>query len=234
MQSLQLRYENQGSLPGSRVLFGLVVVAVGTAALLGQLKLIELPPLHLLWPLALVLAGLARLASSGSGWVGAFLIAIGGVLTARNLGLADFALRDAWPVLVIAAGVALVLRGLFSRNPAAGAVLLPGDRLDVDARFSNLRQRSVSQRFQGGRVALGFSNLELDLSHTTMDGHEATLEIDGRCSGVTLIVPQGWQIAVEMGAKFGGVSNRTAASSGTAPRLVLRGQTRLGNVEVRH
>lgn len=234
MQSLQLRHENQGSHPGSRVLFGLAVLAVGTAALLNQLHLIELPPLHLLWPLALVLAGLGRLASGSNGWVGALLVAAGGALTARNLGLADFSLRDAWPVFVIAAGVALVLRGLTASRPAAGAVLLPGDRLDLDARFSNLRQRSESRSFCGGRIALGFSNLVLDLSKTAMEGAEATLEIDARCSGVTLIVPQGWQIAVEMGARFGSVDNRTQPQAATAPRLVLRGQTRFGNVEVRH
>jgi predicted membrane protein len=235
MQSLQLRHENQGSHPAYRIFFGLVIVAAGTAALLGQLRLIELPALHQFWPLALLLGGLARLAfagKAGNGWVGAVLIAVGGVLMARNLGIADITMRDAWPAFVIAAGVALVMRGLSSQH--AGAVLLPGDRLDLDARFSNLRQRSESRSFRGGRIELGFSNLELDLTDAALDGHEAMLDFDGHCSSLTLIVPKGWQVAVELDALLGSVINRTTSPAATAPRLVLRARTRFGSVEVRH
>ncbi len=85
---------------------------------------LDQPLLATFWPLALVLLGLARLgwARHGGGLGGAALVAVGGLLTARNLGPTGFSLHDAWPVFVILAGLALVLRGLRVR-PAAG---LPG------------------------------------------------------------------------------------------------------------
>lgn len=45
-----------------RAIGGLVIAAVGFTALLSNLGLIELPPLHILWPLALIGLGLARVA----------------------------------------------------------------------------------------------------------------------------------------------------------------------------
>lgn len=108
--------------PLHHVATGLAAIGIGALALLDRQQLFGLPLLHTFWPLALVLLGLARLGWSrqGGGLGGLALIAVGGLLTARNLGLTSFSLRDAWPMLVILAGLAVVLRGLRTR-PAADA-----------------------------------------------------------------------------------------------------------------
>lgn len=110
--------------PAHRIAAGLAAIGLGTLALLDRQHMFDLPLLHTFWPLALVLLGLARLGwpRHAAGLGGVALIAVGGLLTARNLGLTAFSLHDAWPMFVILAGLALVLRGLRVR-PAAG---LPG------------------------------------------------------------------------------------------------------------
>lgn len=110
--------------PLQRIVAGLAAIGLGALALLDRQLGLDQPLLATFWPLALVLLGLARLgwARHGGGLGGAALIAVGGLLTARNLGLTGFSLHDAWPVFVILAGLGLVLRGLRVR-PAAG---LPG------------------------------------------------------------------------------------------------------------
>lgn len=108
--------------PAHRIAAGLAAVGIGTLALLDRQQVADLPLLHTFWPLALVLLGLARLgwARHAGGLGGVALIAVGGLLTARNLGLTGFSLHDAWPMFVILAGLALVLRGVRTR-PSAGA-----------------------------------------------------------------------------------------------------------------
>lgn len=100
--------------PAHRIAAGLAAIGLGALALLDRQHAFDLPLLHTFWPLALVLLGAVRLGwpRHAGGLGGAALIAVGGLLTARNLGLTGFSLHDAWPLFVIFAGLALVLRGL--------------------------------------------------------------------------------------------------------------------------
>lgn len=122
--------------PGHRILFGLGVIGIGALALLDNLQVFGLPLLRTFWPLALVLLGLARLVwprHAGSWLFGTALIAIGGLLTAQNLGYTRLELRDWWPVLVILAGLSILLRGVFPRR----------HRIDLANGFSKSDRKSV-------------------------------------------------------------------------------------------
>jgi Domain of unknown function (DUF5668) len=115
MQSLP--HLNKRQQPRAFVALGLI--AIGAMALLDRLHLFSQPLLSTLWPLALVLAGLARLGwqrHAGGGFAGVALIAAGGLLTANNLGFTAVSMRDGWPVFVILAGLGMLLRGLLRRS----------------------------------------------------------------------------------------------------------------------
>ena len=102
---------------GDRVLFGLIVIAAGALALLDGMQAFGLPALRTLWPLVVVLFGMARLvrpAHAGSWLSGLSMIAVGLALTGQNLGLFHLSLRQWAPVLMMLGGLALVLRGLSS------------------------------------------------------------------------------------------------------------------------
>jgi Domain of unknown function (DUF5668) len=115
MQSLPQM--NKRKQPGAYVALGLI--AFGAMALLDRLHLFSQPLLNSLWPLALVLAGLARLGwqrRNGGGFAGVALIVAGGLLTANNLGIAAVSMDDCWPVFVILAGLGMLLRGPLPRS----------------------------------------------------------------------------------------------------------------------
>lgn len=229
MQSTHVRHQNIDSQPGHRALFGVVIAAIGTLVLLDNLRLFDLQLLRSFWPLALVLFGLARLAMPGRGRMGGVaLVLVGGMLTAQNLGSDLFALRHWWAVFIIVAGLSMLRRG------AHGAMQLQGDHIATQASFSNLQQRSDATDFQGGRIDLNCSNLELDLGNARLSAPEAVLQIDARLSGLTLRVPRGWQVVVEMSASAGSITDRTQPPALGAPRLVLRGEALLGSIEIRH
>ncbi|MBV8037021.1 DUF5668 domain-containing protein [Roseateles sp.] len=227
--------------PGSRIVFGLVVIGFGVLALLDNLKVFGMPLLRTFWPLVFVLFGMARLARprhAGSWLFGLGLVLIGGLLTARNLGYADFNPRDWWPVFVILLGLAILARGLFPRRRREtcfqASTLEHGERIDVDASFSAISQRYDSRSFKGGRIASTFGGVEVDLSQAAIDGAEARLDISASFSGVELRVPRDWLVVVEVSSTFGGVEDKTVPPMTPGPRLVLRGDVMFGGVEIKN
>jgi uncharacterized membrane protein HdeD (DUF308 family) len=72
---------------------------------------------------------------------GLVLILVGALMTAHNLGLATLDLRHGWPVFVILAGVAIVLRGVMPhshprrhfRRRFESSTIESSDKVTVDA-----------------------------------------------------------------------------------------------------
>ena len=101
--------------PARNVIFGIVVIGGGIAALVDNLQWFDISLAHTLWPLALVLGGLGRLVwphRPGAGFTGFALVAVGALLLAQNLGFSHIAWHDAWPVLAIIGGLSVVLRNV--------------------------------------------------------------------------------------------------------------------------
>jgi predicted membrane protein len=226
-----------------RALFGLSVAGIGALALLDNLHVFGTPLLRTYWPLVFVVWGVARLAWShhvSSRLFGTVLIAAGALMTAHNLGQVNVDVRQWWPVFIILGGVAIVLRGLFPR--ACGhrrwqfetSTIEHTDQVDVDARFSAIKLQNDSTAFKGGRISAAFGGVELDLREAVMAGPEATLTIDGKFSGIELRVPRHWQVSVQMGATLGGVEDKTVPPAAAEHRLVLRGETVFGGVEIKN
>jgi predicted membrane protein len=239
----QLTLRSDSSRHGARrALVGLGIVGIGALALLDNLKLFDTPLLRTFWPLILVVWGLARLAWSrypGSRLFGLLLILVGALMTAHNLGHGSFDLRQWWPVFIILAGASIVLRGLFPR-PRMGrgrfesSTIEHADEVNVDATFSGIKLQNDSRSFKGGRIAITFGGLELDFREAVMDGPEATIDISATFSGIELRIPREWQVVVQMSATMGAVEDKSAPPAGASHRLVLRGETLFGGVEIKN
>jgi len=227
-----------------RALFGLSVIGIGALALLDNLHVFDIALLHTFWPLVFVVWGVARLVWPrhylASRFFGVVLIAAGALMTAHNLGHVNVELRQWWPVLVILAGVAIALRGFF---PGARcwrgqrfetSAIEHADEVNVDATFSAIKLQNDSRAFKGGRISAHFGGVELDLREAMMAGPEATLVVNGAFSGIELRVPRGWQVSVQMSSTMGAVEDKTAPPPSADHRLVLRGDTVFGGVEVKN
>jgi hypothetical protein len=225
-----------------RITFGLGVIGIGVLALLDNLGVFGMPLLRTFWPLILVLFGVSHLVAPrhrGSWLVGVVLVVIGGVMTAHNLDLLHFRARDWWPVLVIAAGASILMRGLFphrhrERCGDTPSTLEHGDHINIDASFSAINQQNDSRSFKGGRIDVSFGGVELDLRQAVMDGPEAVLEVSARFSGVELRVPREWQVVVDIAPTLGGVDDKTVPPMNPTQRLVLRGDAVFGGVEIKN
>ncbi len=225
-----------------RALFGLSVIGIGILALLDNLHVYDIALLRTFWPLVFVLWGIARLAwprHPAGRLFGLLLMIVGALMTAHNLGHGSFDLRHWWPVFVILAGASIVLRGVFAgprwgrgrfENPATEHE----DAINVDATFSGVKLHNDSRSFKGGRIAVTFGGVELDLREAVMDGPEATIDINATFSGIELRVPREWQVVVQLGATMGAVQDKSLPPATSNHRLVLRGETIFGGVEIKN
>jgi hypothetical protein len=129
---------NEGTVNVPRIVFGLVILALGVLLTLDKLGWIEVASIGRLWPVFLVLIGLSRFlqpaGEPGRGF-GAILIFVGGWWLLYNLGWTELWLWDYWPLIFVAIGLSILWRAVRQRgggspdwacrecSPAAG---LPG------------------------------------------------------------------------------------------------------------
>lgn len=221
---------------------GLAVIGIGVLALLDNLQVFDTALLKTFWPLVFVAVGVSRLGwgrHMGSRLFGLVLILVGGLMTARNLGHEAMDLRRWWPVFIILAGASIALRGWFSspgRNKRRfeTSAIEHADEVNVDATFSGIKLQNDSRSFRGGRIILTFGGLELDLREAVMEGAEVIIEIDAKFSGIELRVPREWQVMVQMHTAMGSVEDKSVPPVSPGHRLVLRGETMFGGVEIKN
>lgn len=63
--------------------------------------------------------------------------------------------------------------------------------------------------FEGGSFAIMFSGLEMDFTGATLAGNHATLEIYAECAGVSIKVPEEWQVHIVGHSEKSGFSSTT-------------------------
>ena len=102
---------------GGRVLFGVLVIAVGVLFLVDKAGIADLDGLLDWWPSLIILYGAWRLiANRFRSLFWPLLLIFGGVvLQLRQLDTADV-FSTIWPAMLIALGVAIVIGGMRSRN----------------------------------------------------------------------------------------------------------------------
>lgn len=237
--TMQLDSSQRGA---RRAVFGLSIVGIGTLAMLDNLHLYELNLLHTFWPLVFVVWGLARLAwprPFESRLFGLVLILIGTLMTLHRLGHHEFELHQWWPVFVILIGLSILFRGSlpWSRDREIEVeVITPtvdhADALNIDATFGNIEQRNDSRHFRGGKIAVTFGGVEIDLRDALMEGPEAVIVIKATFGGVELRVPRHWQVISQLKATMGNVEVKSVPPLQPSHCLVLRGEALFGNVEI--
>ncbi len=225
-----------------RALFGIAVIGVGILALLDNMQLFGFPLLRTLWPLVFVLFGLSRLLwprHSGSWLFGLALIGVGTAMTMQKLGWLSLNFHSWWPVFIILGGVAILMRAFqprrerFGRRFVSSAGLEHGDVVEIEATFSAIKLQNDSRSFKGGKIDALFGGVELDLTQAVIEG-EATLQISATFSGVELRVPREWQVVTQISPTLGGVNDKTVPPMNPTQRLILRGDTVFGGVEIKN
>lgn len=220
-----------------KLLVGLAIVAAGVIFTLDNFNLLDAGEVLRYWPAALILIGLAKIATarpgktSVGGWV---LLLIGGVLLAARLFSFDIDLDDFWPLILVLIGGWLVMAAFRGpRRPrgdqdqatdVSGFALMGGNALT-----------SGSQEFRGGDLAAVMGGLELDLRSARLAPEGAVLDVFAMWGGIDIHVPEGWAIESQVLPVMAAFEDQTRpATEPSAPKLLIRGLVLMGGIEVNH
>ncbi|WP_343729198.1 DUF5668 domain-containing protein [Duganella sp.] len=229
--------------PATQMVIGLFVIGLGMLFLLDNLGWLDIDlRIHIL-PTILIGAGILKVLQTRtqSGIVvGGVMIAAGSLIMLKELGFIDISWRTLWPLLLIGAGVAVVVKSTVNRS-ALEQQLGSLDKPDADAVVNytaimgGFKHRITTQDFRGGEITAIMGGCDLDLRQASVTG-DAVLNVFALCGGITIKVPVDWTVVFDGTPIMGGFDEKTVPPTGpgSGKRLIVRGYVIMGGMEVRN
>jgi hypothetical protein len=138
------------------------------------------------------------------------------------------------PVLAFGA-VVLVLAVLFGHP----STLAQDEKLQNDdpefsdvAIMGGVKRANVSKDFRGGEATAVMGGIELDLRDAVMERKEAVLDVSSVMGGVTIRVPESWNVVSRVSSIMGGVKDNTRHPLEEGHRLILEGTVVMGGLKI--
>jgi len=118
------------------------------------------------------------------------------------------------------------------RIPSVGTA--QDNEVALVAIFEPLAFESHATAFRGGSVLLWFGGGDVDLRGVRLDPAGASLTVRTIFGGGRLLVPEAWDVELQVRAMFGGVADMRPAfeRAPDAPRLIVDGLTLFGGLAI--
>ncbi len=216
----------------TRIIMGLLIVAVGLSFLLTNLNILPFSvAIGDWWPIFVIVAGVIILLNDLKNYLWALLVIALGVIFQLN----QFDVIDVnpwqlfWPAVIIVVGLSVII----TRSPSCQRVASQ-DREDVTAILSGSETKVQSKDFKGSRVVTVCGGAMLDLRDATIK-KEATIDLFAFWGGIEIYVPSGVIVKNSTSAIMGGVENKATNSDvkETAPILHIIGDVVMSGVEIK-
>jgi predicted membrane protein len=220
---------------------GIILMLVGGAILLDHMGVLPVDRIWRFWPVILILVGAVRFVDCCNKVSSVVLMGVGALFLLGNLGYVHFSWGELWPVILIAAGAAMIW-GRMNLPKISNGPSPTGDPNTIQATtiFGGVERRINTQAFKGGTVTATFGGAELDFRSADMEGEEAVLYVEAIFGGIELVIPERWMAICEAQSIFGGYSDETRPPLPEVPgappkkRLILRGQALFGGISVKN
>lgn len=202
--------------------FGVCLILLGTTLLLDRMQFLDAQQiLFRFWPVAIMLVGAALVIESFQR-AGATPAAAEQPLRLGHVIAWTFVALFMWNFVP---RFTTSTRGDASDTSSLAAVM---------SRHQHVSNAAV---FRGAEVTAVMGRADLDLRKTSPPPDaEATIEVFALMGGVTIFVPEDWQVDMRATPIMGGARDRRKGSRNTvpgAPRLVIRGLVLWGGLEIR-
>jgi len=193
------------------------------------------------WQALLIILGLIFLSNKENKGTGVILIVIGSFfLLPRILDVPHYWGSLFWPAILILIGLVVIFG---SRKGGRGGTYFGGhkrhasneDWLDDVSVFGGGDRIVNSQQFKGGKLTHIFGGSKIDFTRAQLSPGRNHLEVVMIFGGTKLILPERWDVKVEVTSVFGGFSDKRVKSivvSDTDRSLHITGVNVFGGGEI--
>lgn len=227
-------------LQSNRALIGVVLVLVGAFLIMRNTGVFPGFIDHIIfsWPMLLVTIGLVITLGSGERKSsGIIVMAVGAFFLLPKIFRETFDFNLFWPAVFIIIGIVFI----FSKRKVCHGVSTSGqtgdDYIDIINIFSGGDRQVVSENFTGGKITSIFGGSEIDLTQAKLAPGVSELEIACVFGGTTIIVPNDWNVKIEVVPVLGGFGDERKLNLGrsvdTSRQLIIKGAVVFGGGEIK-
>jgi predicted membrane protein len=236
----QMKHEHH-HLTNNRPIIGVLLVFAGLFLVLRNTGFFPEFIDHIIfsWPMLLVAIGLVMTIGASEKTSGVIVMAVGGFFLIPMIFRETFhAYNMFWPSIFIIVGVIFIVSKRKGWNSVTSSkAILGDDYVDFVNVFSGMERQIVSENFKGGKVTAVFGGMELDLTKAKLAPGRNELEIACVFGGATLIVPDDWNVTIEVTPVLGGFNDSRKLYPGrsidSTKQLAIKGAVIFGGGEIK-
>jgi predicted membrane protein len=232
--------KNDHFVSSNRVIVGVVLVMLGFFLVLRNMDILPHSINHIIfsWQMLLVTVGLViTLSSGGNRTAGIILMAIGGFFLVGEIFNDIYNVNMFWPSIFIIVGIVFILSKRKGWNSVHTGPISSDDFIDYVHIFSGGERQIVSENFRGGKITAIFGGSEIDLTKAKLAPGAQELEIACVFGGATIIVPDDWNVRIDVVPVLGGFGDSRKLHPGRtidmSRQLILKGAVVFGGGEVK-
>ncbi|MBE3085069.1 MAG: hypothetical protein IMZ64_02500 [Bacteroidetes bacterium] len=227
-------------LQNNRAIIGVILVVVGLFLVMRNTGFFPDFIDHVIfsWPMLLVTIGLViTIGSSGGKTSGIIVMAVGAFFLIPHIFRETFDVNMFWPSIFIIIGIVFIFSKRKGWNSVSTTPQSGDDYIDYVHVFSGGERQIVSDNFRGGKVTAVFGGSEIDLTKAKLAPGVSELELACVFGGATIIVPDDWNVKIEVVPVLGGFGDSRKLIPGrtidTSRQLVIKGAVVFGGGEVK-
>jgi predicted membrane protein len=238
----RMQRQEHHHLTNNRAIIGVVLVLVGLFLVMRNTGIFPDFIDHVIfsWPMLLVCIGLVMTLGASEKTSGVIVMAVGGFFLIPMIFRETFhAYNMFWPSIFIIVGVIFIVtkRGSWNKANLNSKGIIGDDYIDYVNVFSGGERQVVSENFKGGRITAVFGGMELDFTKAKLAPGRNDIEIACIFGGATFIVPDDWNISIEVTPVLGGFSDSRKLTPGRmvdpTKQLVIKGAVVFGGGEIK-
>lgn len=227
-------------LQSNRAIVGVVLVLLGLFLVMRNTGVfpVFIENIIFSWPMLLVTIGLViTIGSSGGKTSGVIVMAVGAFFLIPHIFRETFDVNLFWPSIFIIIGIVFIFSKRKGWNSVSTTPQVGDDYIDYIHVFSGGERQIVSDNFRGGKVTAVFGGSEIDLTKAKLAPGVSELELACVFGGTTIIVPDDWNVKIDVVPVLGGFGDSRKLNPGrtvdTTRQLVIKGAVVFGGGEVK-
>ena len=227
-------------LTNNRAIVGVILVLIGLFLVLRNTGFFPgfIENIIFSWQMLLIAIGLViTIGSSGGKTSGIIVMAVGAFFLIPHIFSEAFDVNMFWPSIFIIIGIIFIFSKRKGWNSVSTSPQVGDDYIDYVHVFSGGERQIVSDNFRGGKVTAVFGGSEIDLTKAKLAPGVSELELACVFGGTTIIVPDDWNVKIEVVPVLGGFGDSRKLNPGrvidTTRQLVIKGAVVFGGGEVK-